>query len=208
MTDTPRTTARQIQSLLLGYPDETLIGRLPLVRSGIRTLPEGWRPALESFADHVAATPPLDLAAGYVAAFDHHKRLSPYLTYFTDGDTRNRGMALLRLKNTYRAAGLILDEGELPDHLSVVLEFAAIDPVAGERVLGEFRPAIALLHAGLADAGSPWASVLDSIADTLPALNSREHQRVARLAAAGPPIESVGLAPFAPPGHGCAGAAR
>ncbi|MEU6586173.1 nitrate reductase molybdenum cofactor assembly chaperone [Nocardia sp. NPDC046763] len=208
MTDTSRATARQLQSLLLSYPDEALTGRLPLVRRGIGTLPASWRPSLESFADHVAATPPLDLAAGYVTAFDHHKRLSPYLTYFTQGDTRNRGMALLRLKNTYRGAGLVLDGGELPDHLSVVLEFAATCPVAGERVLGEFRPAIELLRAGLADAGSPWASVLDSITETLPALNSRERRRVARLAAAGPPLESVGLAPFAPPGHTCDGEAR
>ncbi len=41
-------------------------------------------------------------------------------------------MALLRFKQTYLAAGFELDDAELPDHLCVVLEFAAtVDQDAG-----------------------------------------------------------------------------
>lgn len=202
------TTAWQIQSLLLSYPDETLGERIPLLRNAISSLPAQMGQPLRTFADYAGSTPLLDLQARYVAAFDHHKRLSPYLTYFTQGDTRNRGMALLRLKNAYRSAGLVLGEDELPDHLSVLLEFAATRPAEGQRLLDEFRPALELLRAGLHDAESPWAQVLDSVSATLPRLDSRHHQKISQLAAAGPPVETVGLPPFTPPARTCDGELR
>ncbi|MBY8852445.1 nitrate reductase molybdenum cofactor assembly chaperone, partial [Saccharothrix sp. MB29] len=136
ITDAQRATAWQVQSLLMGYPDEEAVARLPLLRAATGTLPAALAAPLTAFLEHVEATPQIDLAADYVATFDHRKRFSPYLTYFAYGDTRKRGMALLRFKHAYRAAGLELDDGELPDHLAVVLEFAATgDPVVGLRLM-------------------------------------------------------------------------
>ncbi|WP_433260159.1 nitrate reductase molybdenum cofactor assembly chaperone [Actinosynnema sp. CS-041913] len=200
LTEVRRATAWQVQSLAMGYPDEQLVARLPLLRAATRTLPAPLAVPLDRFLDHVAATPLTVLAADYVATFDHRKRFSPYLTYFAYGDTRKRGMALLRFKHAYRAAGLELDDSELPDHLAVVLEFAATgDPVVGHRLMTEHRAGLELIRLGLRDAGSPWADVLESVSATLPPLGRREHEAVARLAAEGPPEEDVGLAPFAPP---------
>jgi len=109
-------------------------------------------------------------------------------------------MALLRLKQVYAAAGLRLADDELPDHLAVMLEFSAIaGPSAGRALLLEHRAGLELLRLALHDIASPWASVLDSVSATLPALRGDERQAVARLAAQGPPEEQVGLAPFAPP---------
>lgn len=42
-------------------------------------------------------------------------------------------MALLTLNQRYRAAGWDTDGGELPDHLPVVLEFAALAAPAAAR---------------------------------------------------------------------------
>ncbi|GAA1340482.1 nitrate reductase molybdenum cofactor assembly chaperone [Saccharothrix algeriensis] len=198
--DTHRATAWQVQSLAMGYPDDRFLDRLPLLRAATRTLPAPLAAPLTAFFEHVAATPPTDLAADYVATFDHRKRFSPYLTYFAYGDTRKRGLALLRFKHAYRAAGLVVDDGELPDHLAVVLEFAATgDPAAGRRLLVEHRAGLELIRLGLRETGSPWAHVLESVSATLPSLGRREREAVARLAAEGPPEEEVGLAPFAPP---------
>ncbi|MPZ86442.1 MAG: nitrate reductase molybdenum cofactor assembly chaperone [Actinophytocola sp.] len=198
--DDQRATAWQVQSLLMSYPDEQLVDRQPLLRAATRTLPAPLATPLNAFMDHIEATPLTELAADYVATFDHRKRFSPYLTYFAYGDTRKRGMALLRFKHAYRAAGLELDDSELPDHLAVVLEFAATgDPVVGQRLMIEHRAGLELMRLGLHEAGSPWANVLESVSATLPPLGRREHDAVARLAAEGPPEEEVGLAPFAPP---------
>lgn len=189
--------AWQAASLLLDYPDERLLNRRDLLRSAGRVLRD---PALTRFLDHLAATPLPDLAADYVATFDHRKRCCLYLTYYAYGDTRKRGMALLRFKHAYRIAGYTLDDTELPDHLAVVLEFAAtVDPKIGRRLLIEHRAGLELLRLALRDAGSPYADVLDVVSATLPPLAGRERDAVARLAAEGPPAEEVGLAPFAPP---------
>ena len=192
--------AWQAQSVLLSYPDEQLPGRLPVLRraASAADAPAG-RP-LHRFLDHAAATALPDLAADYVATFDHRKRCCLFLTYYAYGDTRKRGLALLRLKQSYAAAGLRLTDDELPDHLAVVLEFAAIvGPGAGKNLLQRHRAGLELLRLALADAASPWADVLASVSATLPPLRGEERRAVARLAAEGPPEEQVGLAPFAPP---------
>jgi nitrate reductase delta subunit len=150
------------------------------------------------FLDHVSRTPAADLAAEYVATFDHRKRCCLYLTYYAYGDTRNRGMALLRLKQSYATAGLSLVDSELPDHLAVMLEYAAtVAPPAGRDLLLAHRAGLELLRLALHDITSPWADVLDSVSATLPVLHGDQHAAVAKLAAAGPPEESVGLTPYA-----------
>ncbi|WP_459549169.1 nitrate reductase molybdenum cofactor assembly chaperone [Nocardia sp. X0981] len=195
-----RTAAWQAQSLLLGYPDETLRRNLDLLSAVAATLPPQVGGPLGRFLGHVRTSSPFELAADYVATFDHRKRFSPYLTYFAYGDTRKRGVALLRFKQAYLAAGLRLSDEELPDHLAVVLEFAASGHAeTALRLLTDHRAGLEVMRRGLRDTGSPWADVLDSVVATLPALGGSEEEAITRLIAEGPPEEAVGLAPFAPP---------
>jgi nitrate reductase molybdenum cofactor assembly chaperone NarJ/NarW len=195
-----RAVAHQLASVLLAYPDETLLGRLDDLRAATGTLPAALRIPLERFLDHLGAGWPRELAADYVATFDLRRRCCLYLTYYAYGDTRKRGMALLRFKHAYRSAGLVLTDGELPDALPVVLEFAATgDADAGMRLLTEHRGGLELLRLALEDAGSPYADVVTAICATLPPLRDRDRAAVARLAREGPPQEEVGLEPFAPP---------
>jgi nitrate reductase delta subunit len=139
-------------------------------------------------------------AAAYVDPLDHRRRCCPYLTYHAYGDTRKRGMALLSFKQAYRAAGMRLRDDELPDHLAVVLEFAATgDPARGRRLLLDHRAGVELLRLALEEAGSPYAHVLHAVCATLPPLPAQDRETVLRLAAEGPPAEEVGLQPFGPP---------
>ena len=141
-----------------------------------------------------------DLQAEYVETFDNRRRCNLFLTYFAHGDTRKRGMALLRFKQTYMQAGFELDDAELPDHLCVVLEFAAtVDQDAGRQLMLDHRAGLELLRLSLQDLDSPWARVIDAVTATLPPLRGEERDAVSRLAAVGPPEEEVGLAPFAAP---------
>ena len=109
-------------------------------------------------------------------------------------------MALLRFKQTYLGAGYELDDSELPDHLCVVLEFAAtVDQERGRQLMLDHRAGLELLRLSLADLSSPWAALINAVTATLPALRGDERDAVRRLAAEGPPEEEVGLAPFAAP---------
>jgi nitrate reductase delta subunit len=180
-------------SLLLRYPDERVVAAADEVDG----LPPGpVRDALERF---VAAWTG-DRAAAYVETFDLRRRASLNLTYYAHGDTRERGMALLRLKKLYRAAGLPLASAELPDHLTIMLAFAALAPPGyGAALLAEHRPAIELLRLSLHDLRSAYAHVLDALAALLPLLSVSERSEVVRLAREGPPEEAVGLEPYGPP---------
>lgn len=190
----------QSVSLLLDYPDEGVLAHAELVRSAALTLPTAIGDSLRDFLQHLESTPLPELQADYVDTFDNRRRCNLFLTYFAHGDTRKRGMALLRFKQTYLRAGFELDDAELPDHLCVVLEFAAtIDRDLGRDLMLDHRAGLELLRLSLRDMHSPWASLLDAVTATLPPLRGEERDAVRRLAAVGPPEEEVGLAPFAAP---------
>jgi nitrate reductase delta subunit len=200
LSDQQLALAWQSASLLLGYPDEALLARVDLLHNAATRLPTSVSDPLMAFLQHLRVTALPELTADYVATFDHQKRCCLYLTYFQHGDTRNRGLALLRFKTAYREAGMVLSDAELPDHLGVVLEFGAIADVAGARVLLlEHRAGLELLRLALEDAQSPWALVLQAVSATLPTLAGDDRAAVMKLAAQGPPAEEVGLAPFALP---------
>jgi nitrate reductase delta subunit len=183
-------------SFLLRYPDATVVAARRELAGQVAALPPGAvRTALERFLQTWGADP-----SHYVETFDLRRRASLHLTYYAHGDTRERGMALLRLKKLYRAAGLPLASAELPDHLTIMLAFAALAPAGhGEALLAEHRPAIELLRLSLHDLDSPYAHVLDALAALLPALSVTERAQVAQLAKDGPPDEAVGLEPYGPP---------
>jgi nitrate reductase delta subunit len=194
------TLAWQCASLLLDYPDDQLVEKVPMVRAAARRLPTHLAVSLEEFLAHLETTPLQELQEDYVETFDNRRRCNLFLTYFAHGDTRKRGMALLRFKQTYLQSGFELSDSELPDHLCVVLEYAAtIDQTSGRQLMLDHRAGLELLRLSLRDLGSPWFSVVDSVCATLPPLRGDERDAVRRLAAEGPPEEEVGLAPFATP---------
>jgi nitrate reductase molybdenum cofactor assembly chaperone NarJ/NarW len=183
----------KLLSLLLQYPTDELLE----ARAELAAAADG---PIARFAQWWAGEPAQDLRRTYVETFDFTRRNSLYLTYHVHGDRRQRGVALLRLKQRYAAAGLELRDGELPDYLPVMLEFAALAPAdIGLAALAESRDAIELIRASLHEARSPYAVLLDELAALLPGLTGAQAARVRRLAAEGPPSEQVGLEPFAPP---------
>jgi nitrate reductase molybdenum cofactor assembly chaperone NarJ/NarW len=199
------TTVWQSASLLLDYPDGRLLGDLPMLRAAVRTLPAELGSPLEDVVDHLEDSPLTDLQIAYVETFDSRRRCNLFLTYFLHGDTRKRGLALLRFKQTYLRSGFVLDADpahgeELPDHLCVVLEYAAtVDRALGWKLLLDHRASLELLRMSLRDAGSPWTGAVAAVCATLPPLKGPERDAVARLAAEGPPAEEVGMTPYGTP---------
>ena len=197
-----RRTVYKLCSLALQYPDEEIVARrIELAAAAAAALPGA--PAVDALGRFFAwftHTAPLELARHYVQTFDLHKRSALYLTFYSLGDRRDRGLALLRLKKLYRAAGLPLEGSELPDYLPVMLEFAAAAaPGQGQLVLSEHRPALELVRLSLREQQTPYAHVLDAVCEQVGGLSAGERLSLDRLVAQGPPQELVGLEPFAPP---------
>lgn len=194
------TRAWQSASMLMDYPDEVLFSRLDLLGEVAASLPARLGTGLQETIDHLRAQPVHESQSDYVDTFDTRRRGCLFLTYFSNGETRKRGLALLRIKQIYTKAGLILTDDQLPDHLCVVLEFAATtDQQAGLKMILDNRAGLELLRLHLGEINSPWSGALEAVCATLPALKGKDHEAVQRLVAEGPEDEQVGLNPYGMP---------
>jgi nitrate reductase delta subunit len=188
----------QAASLLLAYPDPDQEHRLDVVERAVAGLDRQYSEPLLAAVGHLRATPLIESCVQYADIFDWKRRRTLFLTYYTAGDTRNRGMALLSFAEMYRAAGVEPPTRELPDHLAVLLEFAAtVDEAAGYEQLSKHRTPIDMLRDGLQQVSPVYAGVIAAVCATLPPATAADLKEARRLAMQGPPVESVGLEPFA-----------
>lgn len=188
----------QAASLLLQYPDEHLREGLPTIRAAVARLPRGNpRDHLLAFIGHLESTAWTELQEHYVAVLDRKRRCCLYLTWWTDGETRRRGLSLARLKGIYRDRGMHLQGGELPDFLPVVLEFAATADLAGGlELLQEHRAGLELLRLALTDLATAYAEPVEAVCALLPGPSPADESAARALARNGPATENVGLEPY------------
>ncbi|NYF59953.1 nitrate reductase molybdenum cofactor assembly chaperone [Micromonospora purpureochromogenes] len=190
-----RAVAARAASLLLRYPDEEVLAALPTIRAALDGLPAEVAGPLREVVTHREHTDPVELRTGYVGLFDFRRRCCLHLTYYTCGDTRRRGEALVGFSAAYRAAGLSVADGELPDFLPAVLDLAAVDD-GGWRLLRENRVGLDLLVEALGREKSGYRQAVAAVREMLPPAQPGDIAAAARLARTGPPVEQVGLEPF------------
>jgi nitrate reductase molybdenum cofactor assembly chaperone NarJ/NarW len=186
--------AHFVASAVLSYPDEDMRVRLPSLRDVTATLPDRLADPLGLTLRYLTETDLSTVARHYVETFDLQRRCCLYLTYYTHGDTRRRGLALLRFRQLYRAAGMEVTNEELPDHLAVVLEFSAAGYTKDAvKLLVEHRPGLDLLYSALSAVSSPYAHAVSAVRASLPAPGPNDERATRQLAEQGPPVEQVGL---------------
>jgi nitrate reductase delta subunit len=187
-----RAVAARAASLLLRYPDDPVLDALPLIAQALTGLPDPVAAPLQIVAAHRAETRATRLRTDYVQSFDFRRRCALHLTYYTCGDTRKRGAALVGFAAAYRSAGLEVIDGELPDYLPAVLDLAAADD-AGWRLLRDNRIGLDLLAEALTGEQSVYRHAVGAVRQMLPAARADDRAAAARLARTGPPVEQVGL---------------
>ena len=174
---------RMAVSVLLDYPGDDFETKLDAVEE-----------ALASFVSYARAAGLRTMQTTYVETFDQRRRCALGLTYYTHGDTRGRGQAILAFKEVLRRAGFEMDREELPDHLPVVLEFAAFDETGtAEGLLRSNREGIEVIRTALRAADSPYAPLLDALVATLPEPDEKTIEGFRKLISQGPPTELVGV---------------
>ncbi len=183
-------------SVLLQYPEEATCALLVPVREVASSIDGTAQRGVLEFLQWIEDTNLLQAQSHYVELFDRKRRACLYLSYYLNGDTRRRGMAIVEFKDLYRDGGWTPNEDELPDFLPTLLQFCAVaDTDAGERVLASHRSGLVVLDTALRDARSPYRSLTEVLLHMVPAGHEAEAQAQA-LIAAGPPTELVGLEPF------------
>ncbi len=188
-----RAVVYQSANLLLCYPTQELVERLDMLREVLTGT--GLAHHFESWLSRLETIPLSELQSDYVQEFDLSRRHSLHLSYWSAGDTRRRGMELLGYKDTFKASGVDLTgNGELPDYLPAILEFAAcIDEDAGYNLLQRHRAEIEMLRITLSDDDLPQAGVLTAVCATLPGASpvTRDDARAMLQSSENP--EAVGL---------------
>ena len=118
-----------ILSLLLDYPTQQLWGSrgevLPVLKAeGV--LNGNMFDRVRSFLDYVTAfTDARSWQAAYSDLFDTSTKTNLYLFDMVYGTSRDRGQAMVDLKEEYLRAGLMPAEDELPDYLPMYLQYVA-----------------------------------------------------------------------------------
>ncbi|HET9820255.1 MAG TPA: nitrate reductase molybdenum cofactor assembly chaperone [Burkholderiaceae bacterium] len=164
-----RTATYTLRALacLLRYPDPGLREHLAELGEALRTeraLDAARLDELDRLIERLGARDAFTVEAEYVEMFDRGRRTALNLFEHVHGDSRDRGAAMVDLMQTYERAGLVMAEGELPDHLPAVLEFASTQPPATARAfLGETAHIVRVIFSALRERQSPYASVLAAV---------------------------------------------
>ncbi|WPZ19099.1 nitrate reductase molybdenum cofactor assembly chaperone [Geobacillus subterraneus] len=152
----------KLASILLQYPEREWLEDEQLFYEISKLANHTARKRFLQFLDHAKTKAIDELCELYVRTFDLSDRTTMYLTYYLFGDQKERGQALLKLKEAFRRAGLELTEDELPDYLPLMLEFAAVAPVNdAKNVLLAHHKAIKGLADRLQEVNHPYFFVLD-----------------------------------------------
>ena len=152
---------------LLSYPDTSLRDHLAEMTAALqreRALSADRLEELSALMQHLRGARAMDVEAHYVETFDRGRGTALHLFEHVHGDSRDRGPAMIDLLQTYEQAGLYLAPGELPDHLTVVLEYASTQPPTQARAfLRELTHILQAIFSALLRRESPYASVLAAV---------------------------------------------
>lgn len=163
------TLTLRVLAHLLSYPDATLRQHLAEMRDALRSeraLTAGRLLEIDTLIDRLGSRRTLDTEATYVELFDRGRGTALHLFEHVHGDSRDRGPAMIDLIKTYEEAGLHLREGELPDHLTVVLEYASTQPPAqAAAFLREIAHILQVIFSALLKRQSAYASVVAAVLD-------------------------------------------
>ena len=161
-----RLTLRTLAAMLR-YPDAAFREAVPELMEALaseRVLPAARLTELSSLLRQLQAMDPYDVESRFVDTFDRGRATSLHLFEHVHGDSRDRGPALVDLGQTYERVGLVLCGDELPDHLSVILEFASTQPWRVARdFLGEMAHILTAIFSALRERESPYASVVAAV---------------------------------------------
>ena len=141
----------KILSLLLDYPDQEIYESLPLINEMATEDAFLNEDELNDLHLFITACSKLSLEEWqmyYVNIFDMSKKINLYIFDHIYGDSRERGQAMVDLKEMYESRGYELTSNELPDYIPVFLEYLSFlkDEEKTIHLLNEIKAIIEKLH--------------------------------------------------------------
>ena len=152
----------KIISLLLSYPEEELQQSGNLIRATLDQLSDldaSEIVGLKSLVSAISDRDIYEVQEDYVLLFDRTRSLSLHLFEHVYGENRDRGQAMVDLKDMYDQAGFEIDAHEMPDYLPMFLEFLSTrSDEEARHLLGETLHIISAIRQRLQKRGSVYAA--------------------------------------------------
>src|SRR5262249_2715574 len=153
-------------SALLSYPSEQMRRALPDIADVITAAPLVAARERRDLLDLIEELGRGDLLATeerYVDLFDRGRALSLHLFEHLHAESRDRGEAMVELKEIYERAGFELSTRELPDYLPVVLEYLSCRDLDEARtMLADCAHILTTIGRSLVARRSRYAAVLQA----------------------------------------------
>ena len=154
-------------SVLLSYPSHDMRQALPEIAEVVRATPLldlQRRSDLVALIDDLGHGELLAVEERYVDLFDRGRALSLHLFEHLHGESRDRGEAMVELKQLYEQAGVELTARELPDYLPVVLEYLSCRELTEAReMLADCAQILMTIGRSLVARRSRYAAVLQAL---------------------------------------------
>ncbi len=149
---------------LLDYPTRELMDHLPeiseVLESESQITPAEYQ-EISGFISWLQLHDLTGIQQVYVQTFDMVPEHDLHMTHHIHGDSRDRGPALIDLTEHFKANGLEIKEGEIPDYLPLLLEYVSTLGEAESRFfLADVGKILSILADNLEKASSPYAKLI------------------------------------------------
>ena len=164
----------KLLGLLLTYPSEPLqeaVGSFTQLLESEALLTATQIKSLQALLNDYANEDLITLQEGYVNTFDRGRNHCLHLFEHIHGESRDRGVAMVDMKEMYAGKGLHISSNELPDYLPVFLEylsFCELDEAV--ELLADAIDVIATIGAHLEKSESIYTCVFNVLGN-LPKIN-------------------------------------
>lgn len=157
----------KILSVLLSYPEKDLQYCAPEmleILSNVTAIPGPQRARLIDLIVRLSKGDLLDAQSAYVDLFDRTRALSLHLFEHVHGESRDRGQAMVSLRERYQQAGLDIAANELPDYLPLFLEFLSRQaPEEARTMLADTNAILAAMSERLKGRNSDYAAIFECL---------------------------------------------
>jgi nitrate reductase molybdenum cofactor assembly chaperone NarJ/NarW len=154
-------------SALLSYPTQEMRQALPEIAAVVRAsalVTSHEQRGLLDLVDELGGGDLLEAEERYVDLFDRGRALSLHLFEHLHGDGRERGEAMVDLKQMYERAGFELSARELPDYLPVLLEYLSRRDLAEAReMLTDCAHIVRTVGRSLIARGSRYGAIMQAL---------------------------------------------
>ncbi len=149
---------------VLEYPTPEIAGRAEECTLALASVNRKAQGYFETFSKFCTTVPVSRLEELYTDTFDLQALCCPYVGFHLFGEDRGRGMFMVKLKEHYRAENHQLN-GELPDHISVMLRSLSLPEESsetGDLISYCLIPAVKKMISLFKDSANPYKGVLEA----------------------------------------------